>query len=186
MHDARQLQRLLESQDNVVARRQLIACGMTRSAIQHRVGTGGRWRIVLPGIYAATRDTVSATQRQLAALLYAGPEAVITGAFAARHYGLVASGPDYIDVLVPVRVRTQSFRFVRVIHTARMPSQSFRSGLIRIAGPDRAVADAVRGYRQIDEARSLICGGIQRRQCSLAGLASELRDGPKRGSALLR
>lgn len=185
-YDAKRLGRVLDSLENVVTRRLLLECGMTRSAIQHRVRPGGQWRIILPGVYAATKGAVSARQREVAALLYAGPEAVITGAFAARHYGLVASGPDYIDVLVPVRIRTQSVRFVRVIHTTRMPGEVFRNGSIRIAGPDRAVADAVRGYRGIDDARSLICAAIQRRQCSLAGLAEELSVGPKRGSALLR
>ena len=185
-HDAKQLDGLLDSQENVITRRQLLECGLTRSAIQHRVRLGGPWRIILPGVYAAATGPVSARQRQVAALLYAGPGAVITGAFAARHYGLVASGPDYIDVLVPVQMRTQSLRFVRVMHTARMPDQVFRSGPIRVAGPDRAVADAVRGYRDIDDARSLICTAIQRNQCSLTGLASELGLGPKRGSALLR
>ncbi len=185
-YNAKRLERILSSQDNLVTRHQLLECEMTRSAIQHRVKRGGRWRIILPGVYTTIDGAVSARQRQVAALLYAGEEAVITGAFAARLYGLVAPGPDYIDVLVPVRVRKQSFRFVRVIHTARMPEQVFRNGSIRIAGPDRAIADAVRGYREIEDARSLICTAIQRRQCSLAGLASELSAGPKRGSALLR
>ena len=185
-YDDIRLERILEDQENIVSRRQLLECGMSRSAIQHRVKRGGRWRIILPGVYAAIDGAVSARQRQVAALLYAGQEAVVTGAFAARLYGLVAPGPDYIDVLVPLRVRKQSFRFVRVIHTARMPDQVFRNGPIRIAAPDRAIADAVRGYREIDDARSLICAAIQRRQCSLAGLANELSEGPSRGTALLR
>lgn len=183
-YDERRLRRILSEQQHVVTRRQLIDCGMTRGAIQHRVGPGGRWRIILPGVYAASDAPITAMQREMAAMLFAGPDAVMTGAFAARHYGLVASGPDYIDVLVPARVRRQSIRFVRLIHTTRMP-EAFRTGAIQIAPAARAVADAVRGYRGIDDARSLICTAIQRRQCTLAEIGSELRDGPVRGSALL-
>lgn len=184
-YDIERLRRILSAQYNLVTRRQLLECGMTRSAIQHRVTPTGRWRIVLPGIYAASDGRVSAEQREMAALLHAGPDAVITGAFAVRRYGLVASGPDYIDVLVPVDRRRQSIRFVRMMRTTRMPEQTYRIGPIRITAAPRAVADAVRGYRDISDARSLICAALQRQQCTLAELATELEKGPRRGSALL-
>jgi hypothetical protein len=184
-YDKQRLDSILREQYNVVTRQQLLACGMTRSAIQHRVAQGGRWRIILPGIYAASDGSVSAAQREMAALLHAGPEATITGAFAARHHGLVASGPDYIDVLVPVDVRRQSIRFVRLIRTARMPAKTWRAGHIRVTAPARAVADAVRSYRDIHDARSLICAAVQQQKCTFEELATELREGPKRGSAIL-
>lgn len=184
-YDRERLGRILSAQYNTVARRQLLECGMTRSAVQHRVAPGGRWRIILPGVYAASDGAVTAQQRELAALLYAGRDGVITGPFAVRHYGLVAAGPDYIDVLVPVNLRRQSIRFVRLIHTTRMPDKVYRTGPIRIVAAARGVADAVRGYRDINDARTLICAAIQRQQCTLSELASELAEGPKRGSALL-
>lgn len=184
-YDRERLERVLSDQYNVISRRQLLECGLTRSAIQHRVGPDGRWRIILPGIYIARGD-VTAARREMAALLYAGREGVITGPFAVRHYGLVASGPDYIEVLVPRRVRRQSVRFVRLIHTARMPEAVYHAGPIRITAQARAVADAVRGYRDIADARTVICAAIQRQQCTLAELGVELREGPRTGSALLR
>jgi hypothetical protein len=183
-YDEKRLRRILSEQHNVAARWQLVDCGMTRGAIQHRVGPAGRWRIILPGVYVASDAPVTAMQREMAAMLFSGPDAVMTGAFAARHYGLVAPGPDYIDVLVPARVRRQSIRFVRLIHTTRMP-EAFRAGPIQIAPAARAVADAVRGYRNIDDARSLICAAVQRHQCTLADIGHELRGGPVRGSGLL-
>src|SRR5438105_6784895 len=158
-YDRERLRSVLSDQYNVISRRQLLECGMTRSAIQHRVGPDGRWRIILPGIYIANGD-VTATRREMAALLYAGRDGVITGPFAVRRYGLTASGPDSIEVLVPRRVRRQSVRFVRLIHTARIPENVYRTGPIRIADPVRAVADAVRGYREIRDARTVICAAI--------------------------
>lgn len=184
VYDEKRLRRILSEQYNVASRRQLVDCGMTRGAIQHRVGPGGRWRILLPGVYAAGDAAIPAMQREMAAMLFAGPDAVMTGAFAARHYGLVAPGPDYIDILIPASVRRQSTRFVRLIHTTRMP-EVFRTGPIRMAPAARAVADAVRGYRSIDDARSLISAAIQRRQCTPEAIGRELRDGPVRGSGLL-
>jgi hypothetical protein len=184
-YDRDRLESLLRAQYRVVARRQLVECMMTRSAIQHRVGLNGQWRIILPGVYAASNGTVSAQQREMAALLYAGPAGIITGPFAIRRYGIVASGPDYIDVLVPVDLRRKSVRFVHLIRTARMPDEVYRAGPIRIAALARAVADSVRGYRDIRDAQTVICAALQREECTLAKLATELREGPKRGSALL-
>ena len=183
--DRERLERILCDQYNVINRRQLLACGMTRGAIQHRVGPGGRWRILLPGIYAAGSGPGPIQQREMAALLWAGQAGLITGSFAVRHYGLTASGPDSMEVLVPVHVRRQSIRFVRLIRTTRMPERFFRTGPIRVTAPARAVADAVRGYRDINDARTLICAAIQRQQCTLSELATELDEGPSRGSAML-
>jgi hypothetical protein len=179
--------RFLREQRKVVTRRQLVQCGMTRSAIQYRVRPDGRWRIILPGVYAASDGVVSADQREMAAMLYAGPSAVMTGTFAVRHYGLVASGSDYIDVLVPVGAhRRQSVRFLRIIHTERMPEQVTRAGPIRVAAPARAVADAVRTYRHLHDAQTVISRALQKGLCTLAELGTELREGPTRGSAMLR
>jgi hypothetical protein len=177
----------LHEQRNLVTRRQLVECGMTRSAIQYRVRPGGRWRVILPGVYAASDGIVSADQREMAAMLYAGPSGVMTGAFAVRHYGLVASGPDYIEVLVPVEEhRRQSIRFLRLIHTERMPDEVIQAGPIRLAGAARAIADAVRGYRDVHDVQTVISAALQKDKCTLAELGTELREGPTRGSAMLR
>jgi hypothetical protein len=176
-----------DEQRNVVTRRQLVECGMTRGVIQNLVRPGGRWRVILPGVYAASDGIVSAGQREMAAMLYAGRSAVMTGAFGVRHYGLVASGPDYIEVLVPVEGhRRQSIRFLRLVHTERMPEQVTRFGPIKVAGAARAVADAVRGYRELRQAQQVICDALQAGLCTLGDLGVELEEGPTRGSAMLR
>jgi hypothetical protein len=50
------------------------------------LGASGRWQKILPGIYLAATGTVTIEQRQMAALLYAGPGAVLTGAAAVRRH----------------------------------------------------------------------------------------------------
>lgn len=183
--DKGRLSAIEADQYDVVTRRQLVDCGMTRSAIQHRVRHCGEWQIILPGVYATSDTPISAKQRQMAALLYAGPGAMITGAFAVRHYGLVASGPDYVDVLVPVDLRRKSVRYIHLIRTGRMPAQAYLAEHLRIAPLPRAIADAVRGYRTIGDARSVIGAAIRYELCTIGELATELNEGPKRGSALL-
>jgi hypothetical protein len=67
-----------------------------------------------------------------------------------------------------------------------MPTKTYTVGPIRIAGPVRAIADAVRGYSDVGQARALVCEALQNQTCTFAGLAAELTEGPSRGSLLLR
>jgi hypothetical protein len=183
--DRRRLDELLLKQFGVVSRHQLLQCGMTRSAIQHLTRPGGPWRKLLPGIYAADAH-ITKERREMAARLHAGPAAVITGGYAVRRFGLKASGPTAVEVLVPHEVRRMSSGFVRLIRTTRMPEMVYRVGPIRFAGPVRAIADAVRGYTDISDARAVVCPAIKQQVCSLAEFAAELAAGPSRGSLLLR
>jgi hypothetical protein len=183
--DKHRLDELLHAQFGVVSRSQLLECGMTRSAIRHRIRPGGPWQVLLPGIYSADAR-ITTERREMAARLHAGPKGIITGPYAVRRFGLKASGPTTIDVLVPEDMRRQNAGFVRLIRTSRMPEAVYRMGPIRFAGPGRAIADAVRAYTNIGDARMVICAAIKDHVCTLAELGAELTNGPSRGSALLR
>lgn len=183
-YDRFRVDQLTVLQHGVVARGQLLECGMTRSAIQYRVGPGGPWCILLPGIYAIDAH-ITTERREMAALLHSGPDGIITGPYAVRKHGLRASGPTSVDVLVPPGTRRFSSGFVRLIRTSRMPGTIWDAGPLRFADPVRAVADAVRGYRDIGEARAVICAALDR-HCTVEELRTELISGPVQGSALLR
>ncbi|HLI39270.1 MAG TPA: hypothetical protein VKV80_18320 [Streptosporangiaceae bacterium] len=85
-HDA--LADTLRRQHDVISREQALACGMTCSALWHRVRPGGRWHTILPGVYLSSGGTPTAGQRDMAALLHAGPGSVITGASALLRHGI--------------------------------------------------------------------------------------------------
>ena len=97
------LDELLDKQLSVVSRGQLLTLGMTDKAMQYRVRPGGPWQALLPGVYLAVSGTPSLPQKEMAALLYAGPGSLITGPVALLHHS-IRSVPslDVIDVLVPV------------------------------------------------------------------------------------
>ena len=93
---------LLEQQSSVVSRGQLLALGMKDSAMQYRVRRGGPWQILLPGVYLTASGVPSLSQKEVAALLYAGPGSLITGPLALMHHSIRSgSAADVIDVLVP-------------------------------------------------------------------------------------
>ena len=176
----------LRTQHNVVARGQLRACGMTDGTLRHRVRPEGPWRAVLPGVYLTSTGMASIDQREMAALLFAGPGAVLTGESALRRSGIPASRAEIIDVLVPASRRPRSEAFVRIRRTTRMPELVGAAGRICYALPARAAADAARISTDFREVRAIVAGAVQRRLCTVQQVADELRHGAMRDSALLR
>ena len=96
------LRQLLDEQLAVASRGQLLALGMNDRAMQYRLRPDGPWQALLPGIYLAVTGTPTFEQKEMAALLYAGPESVVTGPAALVHHGIgIPVPPDVIDVLLP-------------------------------------------------------------------------------------
>ena len=184
--DREALAAVLGKQHKVVSRRQIMTCGMTRDMLNRRSRPEGQWQRLLPGVYLTVTGTPTTDQRDMAALLYAGPGAVITGPAALRRFGLRAPRADAVDVLVTARRRRQSTGFVTVHRTTRVPSLACVRDGIQFALAPRAVADAARGLTGLSEVRAVVAGAVQRRLCTLAQLIVELDGGPVRGSALLR
>jgi very-short-patch-repair endonuclease len=184
--DNKSLGQLLRAQHGVIAREQALACGMTSQMIRYRIRNGGPWRKLLPGTYVTVTGAVTRRQREMAALLHAGPRSVITGLAAARRHGITALDSKTVDVLVPSTASPQSTGFVRVWRTWRMPEQVCVDGQVRYVLPARAVADAARSLSVARDVRALVAQAIQWQLCSVDLLAIELEEGPSRGSGLLR
>ena len=173
-------------QYDVVARSQALECGMTRGAIEHRLKPGGPWRQLLPGVYLTVTGAATADQRDVAALLYAGPESVITGPVAVRRHHLDCAGLNVLDVLVPADLRRKSTGYVQIQRTIRMPGDLYTTGPIRFTSLARAVADAARGMTRFSDVQALVCEAIQRGRCALEELVTELNEGPSAGARWYR
>jgi hypothetical protein len=181
------LAELLDRQLSVVSREQLLAAGLSNRSMQYRIRAGGPWQALLPGVYLGVTGAPSMQQKEMAALLYAGPRSLVTGPVALMHYA-VRSTPDLdmIDVLVPVRRQRGNAGFVRLHRTARMPARSAASGPVRLTLAARAVADTAWQLTSLSDVRAVVAGAVQLGRCTIGQLASELEDGPIRGSALFR
>ena len=92
---------ILSRQYQVITRSQILATGMTESALVHRLRAGGPWQRLLPGVFLAVTGAPASDQRDLAALLYAGPGSLLTGTAALRLWGVRAPYSSLIDVLIP-------------------------------------------------------------------------------------
>ena len=181
-----QLAETLRRQHHVIGRDQALASGLTPAALKHRLRAGGPWQKLLPGVYLTVTGAVSPTQREMAALLHAGPRSALTGMAAARHYGFRVPDAIPIDVVVPVEVRRESTGFVRVQRSVRMPADLCVEGEIRFVMPPRALGDAARDLRTLRDVRALVAQAVQQQRCPIEMLTIELEQGPTKGSALLR
>jgi hypothetical protein len=192
--DSQRLAALAGRQHGVVAREQALECGMTRRVVEYRIRGGGPWNVLLPGVYLTHTGRPDEAAREMATLLYAGPQSILTGVAALHRHGLSAGKPggpggshsDMVDVLVPLASRRVDVAFARLHRTGRLPQGFCVAGEARFALPPRAVADAVRPMTDLNEVRALVAEAVQRRRCSIPHLAEELAAGPVNGSALLR
>lgn len=109
----------ISGQSGLVTRRQALASGLSRKAIEWRLARG-RWTVQHPGVYLTTPGRDDWELRAVAALLYAGSGAVLCGRSAGHVWGLVKPEPATIEVAVPARrlVRPQQgLLVVRGRHT---------------------------------------------------------------------
>jgi predicted transcriptional regulator of viral defense system len=112
--DAEGLIRTAEAQHGVMSSAQLRSLGLTRAAISRWASTGRLHRIH-PHVYALGHPALSLTGRIWAALLYAGPDAVLSHTTAAWTWRLIDTGPTRIHLTVPGR--RPSLPGVRVHHS---------------------------------------------------------------------
>jgi len=185
-YDHQALAELLRRQHDVIARAQAFERGLGKEQVRYLLRDGGPWQRLLPGVYLTHTGPPSADQRDLGALLYAGPCAVLTGPASMRRFGLGVTRADAIDVLVPAEEQRRDVGFARLHRTMRLPRGFCVAGEVRYALPPRAVADAARWLTDIGDVRAVVAEAVQRRMCSIEDLVEELDHGPKQGSALLR
>jgi hypothetical protein len=169
----------------VAAVADLASLGMPTSTISRRVQAGHARRL-LRGVVKEGPDEPTADQRAAAALVYAGPGAVLSGGEALRRYGLTDPRPDarILVLVVAGRQRTSS-AFVVIERTDRPPRAVTIDGL-PVAPLERAVIDTVRRLDRRDEVRAVLAEAVQARRTTVARLSAELAAGSQRGTALPR
>ncbi|WP_370944646.1 hypothetical protein AB5J62_36765 [Amycolatopsis sp. cg5] len=175
-----------KTQDVIVKTAVLVDLGMTRHCIYERCRPSGPWRKLLPGVIQLSKAYPTPEMRMRAALLRAGPEAMVTGLWALRLHGLKHfPDPDDVHVLVPAGCHVSSVGFLLVERTTRLPS-ALQVKNKPVAPVGRAVLDGARRLCDYDAIMAMLADPIQRGICSPEQLGGELSQGSKRGSALPR
>jgi very-short-patch-repair endonuclease len=133
----RSVARLAARQDGVVARAQLLTMGVGPGQIDHRVARGRLW-VVHRGVYAVGHDALPRRGILRAALLAAGPGAVLSHGTAAELWRLVP--PKSPDVEVTTSGRVPRSRRGLIVHRARDLDHRQRDGL-PVTTPLRTLRD---------------------------------------------
>jgi very-short-patch-repair endonuclease len=107
LHSARggRVWELAARQHGVVARAQLLALGVSRNAIEHRLATG-RLYLLWRGVYAVGRPQVTRQGRWMAVVLACGPGAVLSHGSAAALWEIGGERRGEIDV----SIRSDAYR----------------------------------------------------------------------------
>jgi hypothetical protein len=188
-YDSDAVYALARRQDNCLTLRQLCELGVPSSSIAQRTRPkGGPWQRPLPGIVLIHNGTPTPREKVAAALLYAGANAVVTGAVALRRHGLKdvpECNPGDVHVLVPATRHRTSHAFVIVERTIRPPEPVVIDGF-PCAPVARAVVDHSRRIHDLGAVRAMSTHALQRRFTTADKLRSEVLDGPRQGSARVR
>jgi very-short-patch-repair endonuclease len=107
--------RVASVQHGVVTTAQLVAVGLTKSAVAKRARQGRLHRLHR-GVYAVGHDGISEEAGWMAAVLACGPDAVLSHGAAAVHWGLLRPLDGPVDVTIPTqngRARRQGIRIHR-------------------------------------------------------------------------
>ncbi len=133
---------LVARQAGVVALAQMVATGVPPRTVQRWAQT---WRRLHPGVYLVAGHRLSDEARIRAALLWAGPDAVITGQTAAAWHGFPAATPSVVEVTVPARRKPRRTTGVRVRRRDLHEEDVTAVRGIRVAAPPLAALEAAVG-----------------------------------------
>ncbi|MDD7937824.1 hypothetical protein PHK61_05240 [Actinomycetospora lutea] len=177
---------LAQSVDGVIAVRTLVALGIDETTVYRRCRHGGPWQRLLPAVILLHNGTPTRREREIAALVYCGAGAMLTGTSAPRHHSLRRlPDDDVVHVLVPAHRQIRSVGFVVVERTIR-PPRPFERNTLAVAPLVRAVLDEARRRRDPTSIAGLLAEPVQRQMVLVEQLAEELEAGCRKGSAAPR
>jgi hypothetical protein len=184
---AEDLARLRDAaEDNVIRVVRLVRLGVPERTVYRRCEEDGPWQLVAPATVLLESGAPTRRQRIRAALVYAGPDAVVTGLDAARAHGLRRGElPDAVHVLVHGGRQVRSVDLIIVERTTRLPPPRLRDGL-PVAPIERCILDASRRLRSEPDIAAILTEPVQRRMVLPDTLVDELDAGCRKGSAAPR
>jgi len=178
MDDERSLdwQRRLQWQARVVSGAQARDAGLTQKAIRWRVRSG-RWLRLYRGAYATFTGEPPREARLWAALMRAGPGAVLSHETAAEIHGLTDQPSRQIHVMVPAErhpARRKKIRGVIIHRSRRLAPEWQAPWLLPRTTVEETILDLVAAARTFDDAYGWISKGMGRRLTSAPSLSKAL------------
>lgn len=175
-----------KSRSGVIRRSVLMGMGVAAKTIVDRTVGGGPWQRILPGLVLLHNGQPSRQQRNTAAVMYGGDDAMLSGRAGLALHGFGTSAqPSKSLLLIPQGKHRKDISFVEVERTWRPPEPVKKVGL-PVAPLNRCLLDAARRMTDQRACTALIAEVVQRGAVDVGSLLTELDKGSGRGSALPR
>jgi hypothetical protein len=159
------LREQVSRQAGIVSRQQALKAGVPREAVAWRVRSE-RWSTVYPGIYATFGGSVSRIARLWAAVLYAGPEAMLSHQTAAELLRLTDEQSPSVHVAIPDTRRVRAQDGVVVHRSAHLGRPWQPLGLPPHTFIEDTIIDLVAAAASVDEVVALVTAAFGRRLAS--------------------
>lgn len=176
---ARRAGELAAKQSWTIARRQLLAVGISAARIRSWLARG-RLHHRLPGVYAWGRPALGERGELAASLLYAGHGAGLTGLSALWWQQLLPHRPDATHIDAPGRRRSRPG--LRILHPVRIERHEHRN--LPVVALPRALLVAAPALSH-DALRRVLARADFQHLLDLTSLHAAIRDGPA-GSRAIR
>lgn len=168
-----ELSALVSHQADVISIGQLHECGFDLDFAAARV-RAGRWRRLLPRVYATFPGPPGADAKTWAAVLYAGAGATLSHESAASVWGLVDGQLDSVHVTIGVDRRVASVGWVRIHYAHRLDQSRHPTMVPAVTRIDDTVLDLIDAAGTRSEVLSWITRACQRRRTTPERLALAL------------
>jgi hypothetical protein len=163
------LQQLVDAQDHVCRRRQVLDLGITDRQIDRGLDAH-RWQATSPGLLILHNTALTEAQRQGLAVLAGGTVCALARTAAAAA-GLTGWAPPALEVLVPRGTTYPDLPFpVRVHESRRFQTADVHPCWPPRVGIERALVDAGAWINRSRSACGLLAAGVQQRLTSAARL----------------
>ena len=164
----RRIARLATSQDGVVTRTQLVAAGLSAAAIDHHIRIA-RLIVIHRGVYAVGHAALSGRGQLRAALLAAGPSAILSHQTAAGLWRILPSMPPSVHVTLAKSDARRSRQGLTVHATTNPPETRTRHSL-PVTAPLRTLQDLPSTERDRAASEALVLRLVTEDQLAEAGL----------------
>jgi hypothetical protein len=157
---------LLAAQGNLIARGQDVESGIAPHTMRNRVRSG-RWQRLQRGVYATFSGDPARETALWAALLRAGPGAILSHQTAAEQHGLIDKPSPVITITVPAARHPARMRPIPglVVHRSDAISRTRHPAMVPpCTRVEDTVLDLIQAARTFDDACAWICRAIGRRR----------------------
>jgi hypothetical protein len=172
------LRNLARHQSGVVSRPQALKAGLSVGMIKFRVNSG-RWRQLLPGVYATFTGAPGRSAQLWAAVLAAGPGAMLSHETAAELQRLTDKPAETIHVTVPGQRHIAAIRGVSLHRSARAVEAVERESNPPRTRVEETALDLTQAAASFDDVCGWITRAFARDLTDQSRLRSAMRQRPK-------